>query len=100
MRVQQINTRQYVYMLGAFVIIVAVFSLKYQELVLSAQNMFIFNIPMPSGPEDLVEPSNFMSLRSDSPVMYKNHAATVGHLNATSCFTHISLSKGVSLKEL
>lgn len=49
-----------VYMLRAFVTILAGFSLKYYELVLSVQNIFISNIPMPPGPGNLVEPSNFM----------------------------------------
>lgn len=68
-------------MLRAFVIIVAGFSLKYYEHVLLLQNKF--------------EPSNFMRLRSDSPVMYKTYAAAVGHFNAISCFPHISLSKSL-----
>lgn len=83
-----------VYMLGAFVIECGIF-VKILKLVLSVQNMFLSNIPMPPGPGNSVEPSNFMRLRNDSSVMYKNHAAAVGHLNAISCFPTTSLSKRV-----
>lgn len=81
-------------MSGAFVIVGRIF-FKILEFVLSVQNMFLSNIPMPPGPGDSVKPSNFMRLRSDSPVMYKNHAAAVGHLNAISCFPPTSLSERV-----